>query len=532
MALASVAFLLTHLIAFQYGRDQGIYAVVAQRMLEGVPPYRGTWDFKPPGIFFVYALAQALFGPHMYAVRILEAAGLASLVAAFVLLSRRHVGSARAGIIGGTFAVLIHVQLEFWQTGQPSSFAAIALAWALVCATYEPEAPDTPYCRRKQIAAWFGAGMLYAVAAVLKPPLGGGIVASLAVAIHRQQRSSVSQTRWYSLGIPTLAFAGGALVPLVSVAAYFVATDAWRDCLETLFVFTPQYTALSFHPERFGSLLLRAVDEWAFAFSALNPVGLALVTGLPALHGREREGILHVLSVVGFILVGVALQAKFFPYHYGAALPLTALLAGWGLWKLWLLLGVRPHGAVLVALLVCLLVGSRAATIELDDSFWTRCQMRHRLWLDPSIGPEINDRLYSMADVDAGANRLVSQWLSVHTPPGSPVFVWGFEPVVYALAQRPPGSRYIYNAPQRVKWADQHARQVLIDDLQQSRPKAIVVEHGDHLPWVTGNKLDSAATLQEFAALQALIRDAYEPAGKIRRFDLYLRKGVKPAGQQ
>ena len=343
----------------------------------------------------------------------------------------------------------------------------------------------------------------------------------------RQQHSSAQRNRWRSLGIPTLAFTSGASAPLLLVAAYFVATDAWRDCLEILFVFTPQYTGLSFHPERFGSLLLRTVDEWAFAFSALNPVGLALLIGLPPLHEREREGVFHVLGVVGFILAGVALQAKFFPYHYGAALPLTALLAGWGFWKLWLLLGVRPHGVVLAALLVCLLVGTRAATVQLEDSFWTRCQTRFRAWLNPPMRPEINDHLYSMADVDAGANRLVSEWLNTHTPPGSHIYVWGFEPVIYALAQRPAGSRYIYNVPQRVKWAEEHSRRVLINDLDRSRPEAIVVEHSDRLPWVTGNSLDSAAAVQEFPALQALIRDAYEPAGTIRRFDLYLRKDAK-----
>ena len=36
------------------------------------------WDFKPPGIFFVHALGQALFGKHMFATRLLEAMALAA----------------------------------------------------------------------------------------------------------------------------------------------------------------------------------------------------------------------------------------------------------------------------------------------------------------------------------------------------------------------------------------------------------------------------------------------------------------------
>ena len=58
----AIAFLLAQLLCFGYGRDQGIYAVVARAMLDGGMPYRDAWDFKPPGIFLIYALARALFG--------------------------------------------------------------------------------------------------------------------------------------------------------------------------------------------------------------------------------------------------------------------------------------------------------------------------------------------------------------------------------------------------------------------------------------------------------------------------------------
>ncbi|MFO0661794.1 MAG: hypothetical protein U0165_18475 [Polyangiaceae bacterium] len=47
--------LLLQLCLFQYGRDQGIYAVVADAMRQGLAPYRDAWDFKPPGIFLIYA---------------------------------------------------------------------------------------------------------------------------------------------------------------------------------------------------------------------------------------------------------------------------------------------------------------------------------------------------------------------------------------------------------------------------------------------------------------------------------------------
>lgn len=47
------------ILAFSFGRDQGIYALVGEGLLHGQLPYRDLWDFKPPGIFFVYASGPA-----------------------------------------------------------------------------------------------------------------------------------------------------------------------------------------------------------------------------------------------------------------------------------------------------------------------------------------------------------------------------------------------------------------------------------------------------------------------------------------
>ena len=97
-----------------------------------------------------------------------------------------------------------------------------------------------------------------------------------------------------------------------------------------------------------------------------------------------------------------------------------------------------------------------------------------------------------MADVDAAQNRAVAQFLREHTEAGDAVFVWGFEPVIYDLADRPLASRYIYNVPQRATWSSGPMQETLMRDLGAAPPKAIVVEHGDVVPFVTGNNPDSA----------------------------------------
>lgn len=516
-ALGAILYLLVQIVAFRYGRDQGIYAVVADTIVHGGAPYRDSWDFKPPGIFAVYALARLIFGPTEHGIRVLEAAGFASLVWAFILLSKRWVGEWRAGLLGGLLAVGTQAQLEFWHTGQPESFGAVALAWALVCATYEPEGPRS---RRKELVAWIGCGALYAMAAMLKPPLGGGFLVSLTFVLVRVWRREEREARPRAIAAVVGAFALGGAAVVAAVLFYFVAKGAFGDLYQTLFVFTPYYTKLGFQSRWFWGLVYMAFEQWFVGFSAFFGVGLLLWLGFPALGAHERLGATHVLGVVTFQLVGVALQAKFFPYHYGAALPFAALLSGWGFWKLWLKVKNDLAWIALFATLIFLLADARGATRDLADTFWTRSQLRMKALFNSERRAKIQDDLYSVADVNAGANRLVAEWLQSHTRKDTTVFVWGFEPEIYDLARRRPATRYIYNVAQRVSWATD-SRRILMEELQRSRPQAIVVEHNDVFPQVTGNREDSAAALHSFYELNHFIQENYWFVTTIEDFDIY-----------
>ena len=106
-AAVCLAWFLFNLLLFEYGRDQGIFAVVAETILRGGAPYRDAWDFKPPMIYFVYAAARFVFGSSTAAIRVVEAVALLSLVPAFATLSRRFLGDWRAGVAAATVALSV-----------------------------------------------------------------------------------------------------------------------------------------------------------------------------------------------------------------------------------------------------------------------------------------------------------------------------------------------------------------------------------------------------------------------------------------
>jgi len=518
--VALAFYSLLQLVQYKYGRDQGIYAVVADAVVRGGMPYRDSWDFKPPGVFCVYALARALFGSGQWGIRLLEAAGFAALVPSFMTLTRRLFGSRMAGFMGAVIAILVNAQLEFWHTSQPESFAGILTIVGLVLATDERAVVESGRVTRRGWLCWAGAGVLFGMAGLMKPQMIGasGVVAAyLAWQLHR------TGVVWKRAWPPVAALAAGSVLPLLVIAGWFKVRGAWAELHHTLFVFAPGYGATTWHPEWWANYAYYAVEIALVTVSGFLFAGLVLAVSL----GRRRHevpGLLLLAGITTLHLAGIAVQSKFFPYHFAGTLPLIALVAGLGWWKLWQ--ASKRKGPLAVAgflALVVFLARARTATKDLAETFWDRSGQRTSALLsgDAERSASLDEKLYSVADVSYGQNMKVVRWLQDNTAADDPVYIWGFEPFIYDVAKRRPATRYIYNVPQRVAWFRDEARSRLMKDLQRELPKAIVVEHRDVFPVVTGDSLDSEASLQGFWALRELIDTRYMHAAAFGDFDVY-----------
>ena len=204
-----------------------------------------------------------------------------------------------------------------------------------------------------------------------------------------------------------------------------------------------------------------------------------------------------------------------------------ALLAGVGYDRL--LARLERFGALGVAaffVLVGLVAPMRTAVHDLDGTFRERCAARVRLFVTgPRDQREIDD-LASVADVNASANRAVASVAQPRTHrPGAPRPRVGLRARrIYDLAARAPATRYLYDVPQRVAWAKEASRAELMRELDRAPPSAIVVEHRDVFPAVTGDSADSAEALAGFDALRELLAARYTLVDTIEDFDLYLER--------
>jgi hypothetical protein len=235
-----------------------------------------------------------------------------------------------------------------------------------------------------------------------------------------------------------------------------------------------------------------------------------------------------LLGVIAIQLAGIAMQGKFFAYHYAATLSLIAAIAGLGLYKLWLrCLQGGAGGVVAFFSFVVVAVPMRYAVRDLPQFFWERCAIRLQFLLQapPYDSREAMDQELSyVADYNLASDRRVARAVAQRTGSDDTVYVWGFEPAIYWLSERRPASRYIYNVAQRSSWESEHARRGLMTDLWKRPPKVIVVQARDVFPSVTGTNTDSRDELPSFPELYALVQAEYELVTRVDFFDVYQRR--------
>ena len=147
-------------LSWPFGWDQGILAWVGDVIHQGGMPYRDAWDIKGPLAYYVYALAQWLFGKNLWGIRLLD---LAFLAASTAVLGR--VVSDLADSVIARWACLIFILWygsgSFWHTAQPDGWASMMILIGM--------APFMKASGRLTVKSLVMSGLLVGCAALIKP---------------------------------------------------------------------------------------------------------------------------------------------------------------------------------------------------------------------------------------------------------------------------------------------------------------------------------------------------------------------------
>ncbi len=465
LLLAGLVFLAVRvpLLGLPLERDEGEYAYVAWRLLEGDVPYRDAFDQKPPAIFAVYA-AALLVGGHsglgIHGVLLVWSAGTAWLLHALV---RRLAGGLAAALAVLVFAVVgadpslgataANTELFMLLPMVGSLLAAVraleddAARWWLACGGLAAAA-----CWFKQVAA-LHALFVALLAAGLPPP---GMARRIGV--------SAARLGWLVVG------AGLVSLPVFVALA---AAGATRPFLDAVFLHNLEYAqqrTLSQGLDNLAWNLLRQAPGQAPVW-ALALLGL-LAT--PSLRARRLLG-----GWLLFSSAGVAVGWQFRPHYFVQAMPALAALAGAG-------------GAVLLGRSSGLATAPRLAAagglllLVLVPAVHAR---RHALFAGSSEAAA--RAIYGMNPFPESPD--IARYIARTSEPDDSVFVVGSEPQILFHAKRRSATRYIFFYPLTGGFADALARQQeAMAEVRASRPRYVVWAHlstsllssEDTEPWI------------------------------------------------
>ena len=500
------AALLAPMLVYPFGSDHGSFATTADVLRRGGTLYREVWEIKPPGIYYLFAAAFATFGRSMSAVRLLDL--LWTLAAAGVLaLVGWRLLSWWAGVIGAfCFLTFYALGFDYWHTAQCDGFTSLPLALAALVVLIAEER------RSKSLA--LSAGALVGLGMLLKFTVAGFLALPLLAVLTARGEPHKSRTP------RALCYLLGCALPLALTALLLARAGTLHDMLQVVITWNSEYGRI-----RVGGAPVKVLRFLLGGeFLVLQLIGALSIAGVVSLilDRRSRPLWWFLPTWALMMILGIAAQGKYFAYHWLPLVPPVGLLAGQGL------LFARDRfsqpfsglgrKAITAACAVTLLA-------LVGTAYWAHFQGSLRYLLGSTTREQ-----YLAEFVNPGgyfsfpADLAVAEYVTGHSDPTDHIFIWGLEPLVYFLADRPPASRFIHDALLLSPWSPESWRSLAMDDLRRTRPKFILVVHNDAQPWATGWGGDSFSYLGNYPALRDLIVGQYHAVGRLEDFDIWERR--------
>jgi 4-amino-4-deoxy-L-arabinose transferase-like glycosyltransferase len=411
-------------------RDEGGYAYIAQRWLQGEVPYKHSFDQKPPGVYAAYAVIQRVFGGSQSAIH-WGAQFYTLLTLAVVFLIGRRLFGMEAGFASGAFAALLtsHHSL-LGNSANAETFMLLPLAAGFLCILL---------ARDRVSLRWAAAG---------------GAAAGLSLLFKQVALTDAVFYLAYLLLAPGLrrkalgaaAFIGAAAAVWAPVIAYFCVRGAGKEFYDCVIGYNLTYAGgipLSDYGRNFWTTFSRTLP-------GLWPVYLL------ALAAALRRSSSWVLAWLAASFLGACVGGYFRGHYYLQAVPALAVLAGSAVASLsrrWSL----PRSAAHAAAAGVVLYGALGA-----------------LWYyGPGSAVSKTARLYAGNPFPEATG--VAHFVAERTAPGDSVFVFGSEPEILYFAGRRSATRYIYLYPLLLPSPDAAARQEeLLAQVREARPKVVV----------------------------------------------------------
>jgi hypothetical protein len=493
---------------FPFGWDQGMFASMGDVIMRGGMPYRDGWEMRGPLPYYVFALAQWLFGRHMWSIRILDLTLFIAGMAAFAFIVAR-LTSPKGGYWAAITLTIWLSSLTWFHMVEPDNLAAIFIVFAAAALVG----------KRPSLAQLLFSSIMIGCAGLIKP-LFLSFVAMPIVLILEQHRSDKAWLKRTGFVL------GMVLVPPLLALAWFAYRGALGDLIDVHILYTLQVYSSVDSPG------IRKDISNIMRFFLTGPVSFALpaiVVGSHSLWRDSRNSGLLVLTWAVIALMCVTAQGKFYVYQWIPLFPPLVILAAFGFDRL---LSVPfdknaqgPNGSLRLLSRVVLLLTAfgvlQMATVSASDVVEV---------LALASGRISNDQYYASFKAGrfvAGDDMEAARYIQAKTTPTDGLAVFGNNALINFLSGRANPTRFIAGGALTVESANvirAAYRREYINGLQKTLPVYIVVG-------VPFGALTKEQAVHGFPEFETLLHECYTLETQIGYLDLYRATMLKSAKQ-
>lgn len=215
------------------GRDSGAFIYIGKQIVKGYLPYLDLWDSKPPGIFYLNALALRLGRGMRWGVWLVEFGFLFSAIAASYHLLKNLWGIVPA--IFGVFTWLWGLNFVLEGGNFTEEYPLVLHFLALILFLQLIQNP-----RRRLF--YFALGLFFSISLLFRP--NNAVVEALVILflgvsllVKRDLKAFSTAVLWAALGI---------LLPLAISFAYFAYLGVLQEMIEASFIYNLTYGTTKF----------------------------------------------------------------------------------------------------------------------------------------------------------------------------------------------------------------------------------------------------------------------------------------------
>lgn len=491
---------------YWYG-DEAIYLTLGQALNDGAVLYQDIIDHKTP---IIYYLART---DSQFNFRLLFYFWMLATTSFWYLLARKVWRSDWAAFIGGLFFVIV-TTLPWFEGHIPNGelfvlgFVVLAM-WLLWQTKYaqrligKQQKKDTKvFFNPKEYGLLISAGSFLGLGILTKVPALFDYVAAAGVGWFTLTNnfsgiSSAKIRKWLRLSWVTvgseLLILLGVLLPILASVYYFSTIGAGRDYLDYGLLYNFHYA---------GNWDLGITQPWlSFWFTLPGKViflFISLVT-LSALRKFVSGRMQWILIWFVLALVASLLSNRPYPHYFlQLAAPMALLVAGAGaavISKHRSTYQIVARFGTLIAVLGLLL----GLMLLMKVSLYPAYDYYKNTW-QYITGQQSQLDYYQSFNGMMQDNYQAASYLQ--DVPGDNMFIWGTNPMLYALSERHPVGRFTVS----FHIHDFGAYEETISALQENPPNVIVVMHDEQTP---------------LPGLDALLDENYQQSQKLDHFTIW-----------